>query len=73
MTTCIKVKQPNTKYIDCDNCSMQPVCIPLKAGKSEISIMDSYLSKRNIERSVIDLLILLYFSRIIFYAIIPVM
>lgn len=27
---------------------MQPVCVPLKAGKTEISIMDSYLSKRNI-------------------------
>ncbi len=48
MTTCIKVKQPNTKYIDCDNCSMQPICLPLKAGKTEVSIMDSYLSKRNI-------------------------
>ena len=48
MTICIKVKQPNTKYIDCDSCSMQPVCLPLKAGKTEVSIMDSYLSKRNI-------------------------
>jgi len=27
---------------------MQPICLPLKAGKTEISIMDSYLSKRNI-------------------------
>lgn len=48
MTTCIKVKQPNTKYIDCAHCSMQPICLPLKAGKTSVSIMDSYLSKRNI-------------------------
>jgi CRP/FNR family transcriptional regulator len=27
---------------------MQPVCVPLKAGQTEISIMDSYLSKQNI-------------------------
>ncbi|SEL92431.1 CRP/FNR family transcriptional regulator, anaerobic regulatory protein [Colwellia chukchiensis] len=27
---------------------MQPICRPLKAGKTEISIMDSYLSKHNI-------------------------
>ena len=51
MTTCIKVKQPNIKYVDCDNCSMQPICVPLKAGKTEVSIMDSYLSRRNIVNS----------------------
>lgn len=48
MTTCIKFKQDNIKYVDCNNCSMQPICLPLKAGKTEVSIMDSYLSKRNI-------------------------
>ena len=48
MTTCIKAKQENTHYIDCAHCSMQPVCLPLKADKTQISIMDSYLSKRNI-------------------------
>jgi len=30
---------------------MQPICRPLKAGKTEVSIMDSYLSKRNIVNS----------------------
>jgi len=27
---------------------MQPICVPLTAGKTTVSIMDSYLSKRNI-------------------------
>lgn len=48
MTTCIKLKQLNANYVDCEHCSMQPICLPLKAGKTEVSIMDSYLSKRNI-------------------------
>lgn len=47
MTGNIKVKQI-TKFIDCENCAMQPVCVPVKAGKTEISLMESYLSKRNV-------------------------
>lgn len=46
MSASIKVKQV-TNFVDCDNCAMQPVCVPVKAGKTEISLMESYLSKRN--------------------------
>ena len=47
MTICSKVRQEKSKYVDCDYCAMQPVCLPLKTGKTEIAIMNSYLSKHN--------------------------
>lgn len=47
MTASIKVKQI-TKFVDCDDCAMQPVCVPVKAGNTEISLMETYLSKRNV-------------------------
>ena len=48
MTIGIKTEKANTKCVDYDHCSMQPICAPLKAGKTEVSIMDSYLSKHSI-------------------------
>lgn len=52
MTICDKFdvqrdKKKSNNCISCNHCSMQVICLPLKSGNTEISIMDNYLSKQS--------------------------
>lgn len=48
MKTQNKSSHKKNTYVKCDNCGMQPVCQPVKAGRSKITLTDSYLSRRNV-------------------------
>jgi len=41
-----KSKNDQTKYVDCDDCSMNSVCQPVTTAKQSINLSDSYLRKR---------------------------
>ncbi len=34
------------RYVDCDNCSMQPVCQPIESGKQSLDLTSNYLTRR---------------------------
>jgi CRP/FNR family transcriptional regulator len=47
-------KQTSPRYVDCDNCSMQPVCQPIDSGKQSFDLTSNYLTRRipvNIEHN----------------------
>ncbi|MCP4987208.1 MAG: helix-turn-helix domain-containing protein [Colwellia sp.] len=39
-------KQTSSRYVDCDNCSMQPVCQPIDSGKQSFDLTSNYLTRR---------------------------
>lgn len=39
-------KQTSTKFVDCDNCSMQAVCQPLTTEKQTLDLTSNYLTRR---------------------------
>lgn len=41
-----KSKVDKTKYVECDDCSMNSVCQPVATAKQSINLSDSYLDKR---------------------------
>jgi CRP/FNR family transcriptional regulator len=41
-----KSKNDQTKYVDCDDCSMNSVCQPVTTAKKSINLSESYLHKR---------------------------
>ena len=46
MTSQCKSKNDQTKYVDCDDCSMNSVCQPVTTAKQSINLSESYLKKR---------------------------
>jgi len=34
-------------YVKCENCAMEPVCVPVKTGTNSLMLSDSYLTKRS--------------------------
>lgn len=34
------------RYVECKNCAMESICIPISAGNNQFDISDSYLTKR---------------------------
>lgn len=41
-----KLKNDKTNYVECDDCSMNPVCQPVATAKHSINLSDSFLNKR---------------------------
>ncbi len=39
-------KDPNNKYVDCDNCAMEPLCVPIETNKQPLTLTETYLSRR---------------------------
>jgi CRP/FNR family transcriptional regulator len=39
-------KWTTAHYVDCDNCSMQPVCLPIESGKQTFDLAKNYLKRR---------------------------
>jgi len=39
-------KKTPLRYVDCDNCSMQPVCQPIDSGKQSLDLTSNYLTRR---------------------------
>ncbi len=39
-------KQTTSRFVDCDNCAMQAVCLPLGTENKTIDLTDNYLTKR---------------------------
>lgn len=47
-----KKKNAQTKYVDCDDCSMNSVCQPVETANQSINLSDSYLHKRIVSKQL---------------------
>jgi CRP/FNR family transcriptional regulator len=47
MTTVDKKSPTKATFVKCEDCAMQPLCVPVKLCNGSFSLMDNYLSKRN--------------------------
>lgn len=41
-----KATKPQTKYVECENCSMHSICQPVKSGDQQLDLTTNYLNRR---------------------------
>jgi CRP/FNR family transcriptional regulator len=40
------LEQKKSRYVDCDNCSMQAICLPIGSESQTIDLTNNYLTRR---------------------------